>query len=283
MNRVFLLGDSFTDNLYQECVFHIKMNLNVGRGQVRKFVDSIIADTGNPPLWFSDWLKIWGLDVHNFGLGGCSIYHTFNQFVNIPKNFIEGDRIIVNWTSPIRLDWIVEGGDVHIIQGTFNNYKDKPDAYEALLDQNLRRMYSIENTDNKGYLRKQTIPFMSRLVELHEKYKPIQWSPFDNISDFISSYPYYFYEPSNPIFKDWIKEWDILKIYGESDGKCDDAHYSRYGNYYAALIFKTILEAQSDCYYINNNNLLDRVFDVVKNNRPNLPFVNWKNKIQNYL
>lgn len=285
-NKLYLLGDSFTDNLYREQIFQKRMGLNEGKGQVRKYIESVYEDTGDYPMYFDDWFKYWGYDVYNFGLGGCSIYHTFNQFARLKLNgFTSGDRLIVNWTSPVRLDWIVDCGDVQIIQGTYSNYeKDKPDAAEALIDQSLLRANSLHNEDGKGYLRKETIPFMSHLVDLHKIYYPIQWSPFSNISDFISKEMWYFYEPNNQIFKDYIHEYDSLKIFGESGGNVNDEHYSRYGNYYLALILKTIIEHKFNTpYYVLDNNLLDKVFDVVKNNRPKFKKVNWSTKTKIYL
>lgn len=278
-NRIYLLGDSFTDNLYKEQLFSIRLNPNkINGGEVRKYVEYILKETNNAPFYFDDWLSYWGYDVYNFGLGGCSIYHTFNQFAKIHKNFIKGDRIIVNWTSPTRLDWLYANGDLSIIQGAYNNYQDKSDAMNALIEQDMLRRSSFENSDNRGYLKKNTIPFMSKLVSLHEKYKPIQWSPFGNVSNILSKEPWYFYEAHNEIFKNHISEYDYFTIWGETDGKCDDLHYSRYGNYYTALIFKTILEYnKSTEYYISDDNLLDKIFDIVKNEKPKFKYINWKN------
>lgn len=278
-NRVFLLGDSFTDNLYKAELFQMRLGVGDARGQVRKYVRSVLDDTNSEPLYSDDWLKIWGYDVFNFGLGGCSIYHTFNQFTKIDKNFIEGDRIIVNWTSPVRLDWLNNRGNIGIIQGSFNTYNERPDVIRAFEEQMVLRGMSVENKDDFGYLKKQTIPFMSKLTDLHHKYQPIQWSPFDDVSNMFINDDWYFYEVTNPIFKDYIKEYDSLRISEESDGVCDDRHLSRYGNYYTALVFKTVMEYKSTTpNYISDNNLLDMVFDVVKNNRPDFRLVDWKNK-----
>jgi hypothetical protein len=281
--RVFLLGDSFTDNLYQREFFYKKIGNDEGVGQIRKYIDCILEDTGNIPLYFDDWLKVWGYDVFNFGLGGCSIYHTFNQFAKIDKNFVKDDKIIVNWTNPERLDWFTDSGHLQILQGRSNDYILRPDAKLAMDEQLVSRMMSMENQDGVGYLRKQTIPFMSRLTDLHNKYQPIQWSPFDNISEILNKDDWFFYEVTNPIFKDYIKEYDSLRIIEETSSKCDDRHYSRYGNYYTALIFKTIIEYKfTTSNYINNNDLLDKVFDVVKKNRPKFSKVDWKTKTKIY-
>lgn len=277
-NRLFLLGDSFTDNLYSNEIFQLKVNPSRKGSDVQKYVKHIIEQTNEYPLYFDDWFRKWGYDVFNFGLGGCSIYHTFNQFAKIDNNFIKGDRIIVNWTSPQRLDWFVDNGDLFIIQGTHNCYHDKPDAKAALIEQDLLRYNSLKNSDGVGYLKKNTIPFMSKLVDLHKQYKPIQWSPFGDVSNLFSNQPWYFYEIANPIFKDYIAEYDSLYIWGDSDGKCEDLHYSRYGNYYSALVFKTIIEHKSSTpYYISDSSLMDKVLDTVKNNRPKFKKINWKN------
>lgn len=76
---------------------------------------------------------------------------------------------------------------------------------------------------------------------------------------------------------------DSLRIIEETNGVYDDMHYSRYGNYYTALIFKTIMEYDlKTSKYVNNNNLLDKIFDVVKNNRPNFKTIDWKSKTKIY-
>lgn len=281
--RVFLLGDSFTDNLYQCEFFYKKLGNGEGVGQIRKYIDCILEDTTNLPLYFDDWLKVWGYDVFNFALGGCSIYHTFNQFAKINKNFVKGDRIIINWTNPERLDWFTDSGNLQILQGRSNDYILRPDAKLAMDEQLIIRMMSMENEDGIGYLKKETIPFMSRLVDLHSKYQPIQWSPFNNVSNLLANDNWFFYEVTHPIFKDYIKEYDSLRIVEETGGKCDDRHYSRYGNYYTALIFKTIIEYKfTTANYVNNNDLLDKVFDVVKKNRPKFSKVDWKTKTKIY-
>lgn len=280
MNRIFLLGDSFTENLYQTQLFYKKMGVK-DDSQIRKYIDIIFSQTGEYPMYFDEWLKFWGYDVFNFGLGACSIYHTFNQFAKIEKQFQKGDRLVVGWTSPQRLDWITDSGGVQIIQGAYNNYKDKRDVWEVLQQQDINRADSLDNRDGVGYIRKETIPFMSKLVDLHSIYNPIQWSPFANVSDIFSKERWYMYEPANLIFRDCIPEFDKLLIETESDGVCEDRHYGRYGNYYLALILKTIFEYKkvSDGYYTKDNNLLDTIFKVIANNPPKFKKIDWKRRL----
>ena len=43
-NKIYLIGDSFTDNLYKEQLFQKRMGTNEGKGQIRKYIDSIYED-----------------------------------------------------------------------------------------------------------------------------------------------------------------------------------------------------------------------------------------------
>ena len=45
---------------------------------------------------------MWGHEVVNLGLGGCSNESIFHQFTQIKEPF---DRLIVNWTGLSRFDW----------------------------------------------------------------------------------------------------------------------------------------------------------------------------------
>jgi hypothetical protein len=274
--RVFLLGDSFTENLYQT-ELEMRMNGDPAVGEIRKYIDYIIDATGECPLYFDDWLRKWGYEVHNFGMGGCSIHHIFNQFAQIDSEFRPGDRLIVNWTDPQRLDWL--SGDGRISTLGPNQYAEEPKVMRAIQDQLILRMKSIQNEDGHGYLRNQTLFFASKLVDLHAKYKPIQWSPFGDISESLKSYVWYFFEPHHRMFKDFIPEWDMLFIDSETGGICNDKHYSRLGNYYVALAFKTIME-EGDEFSGDwkNESLLERVTSAFKNDPPNFAPVNWKLK-----
>jgi hypothetical protein len=56
----------------------------------------------------------------------------------------------------------------------------------------------------------------------------------------------------NPIFKSIIPEYEKLEIFNETNQKINDRHYGRYGNFYTALIFNTILEHTKDIEYDGN-------------------------------
>ena len=54
-----------------------------------------------------------------------------------------------------------------------------------------------------------------------------------------------------------------LLIETESNGVCKDRHYGRYGNFYTALLFDTILEHTNDIehdgYYIKDLDLISKI------------------------
>jgi len=77
--KIFLLGDSFTDNLFK---FHYKNLLKYESDKNLKLVLEIeivkylikLKEIDEPdPMWFDDWLTKWGYDVYNFGRGSCTM------------------------------------------------------------------------------------------------------------------------------------------------------------------------------------------------------------------
>jgi hypothetical protein len=70
---------------------------------------------------------------------------------------------------------------------------------------------------------------------------------------------------SDPIFESVCPEYDKIRILDETYNLIYDHHYSRYGNYYNAHIFKTVLESGLNGFYLSDENLNSKIFDIISN------------------
>jgi hypothetical protein len=98
--RIFVLGDSFADNLFAEGYEYINKfsihGLNDSAyhfSPIQKYLISLKNENIENAKWFTDWLQEWGYEIVNLGVGGCSNQNIFYQFAKIDKEFKEGDRI----------------------------------------------------------------------------------------------------------------------------------------------------------------------------------------------
>lgn len=274
--RIFLLGDSFTDNLFAIELNRIKSD-GMFTGEIAKYVDYILKYNDTEPKYFDDWLTEWGYDVYNYGKGGCSMDDIILQFRNIDENFREGDRIILNFTSYERFNLQSENGSNLCVHnnGLVNDEKDEK-IINFLLQQCINRNYSFYN--NKS-IKQEMHSFVLYLIRMHSHYKPIIWSPFSNIESELENEKFFIYNTSHQKFTNLIKNKNLL-IEEESGGKFKDRHYGRYGNYYMALIFKTILEHKNNTsYYINDIPLMQKIEDILKNDIMEFHFPKFRNLI----
>ena len=265
MSRIFLLGDSFTDNLFEKNIKLYENGDRAGNG-VFDFVQLLRNSGLKDPLHFEDYLRSWGYEVINLGEGGCSIYSIYYQFTKIDKQFREGDRIILNWTSPCRYDWIDEKGGARTFTGGQVDEKETDKILIHLMEQAINRGLSYE--DKEGFLKKRMIPFMSYLVNLHKRYKPIVWTPFEDVSKIFIDEPWYFWGVNDRIFKTTIPEFYELAITKETKDAINDYHYGRYGNFYAALVFKELLDYNKDnnkTDYSKDPDLFKKIVKAIKN------------------
>jgi hypothetical protein len=264
--KIFLLGDSFTDNLFK---FHYKNLLKYESDKNLKLVLEIeivkylikLKEIDEPdPMWFDDWLAKWGYDVYNFGRSSCTIEDIIYQFANLKNyDFEDGDRIILNWTHPSRFNWISERGDILYIHTHAGNTKNEQLKLE-FQNQTVNR----ETSFNGGYLNENLLPFMEYIVELHSKYKPIIWTPFSDVNNLISNQKYHFSFQSKNGYNKFISKlpsnWNIMQ---ETNGLINDGHYGRYGNYYIATLFDTIIKNDTGPVY-NDDFIFEKALERIK-------------------
>ena len=273
--RLFLLGDSFTDNIFKEAIYKLDNNIESGDG-IYRYVKLLREKKIKDPLHWSDYLESWGHEVVNLGQNGVSNYSILDQFANISKNFNENDRIILNWTGLNRFNWIGKRGNNIIITGGSQPDYETNIKTKILCDQSVYRMESVDNPH--GYLRRSTVPFMNYFIGLHDKYKPIVWAPIAQHNVIFEKEKYFVWEVENKYYKDIIPEHNILTIKDETNGKILDEHYSRHGNFYMALVFDTILKHTENInhngLYMKDFHLMDKIKETIKNSNHNLDKLN---------
>lgn len=268
--RIFLLGDSFTDNVYPHLLECIRKGESPGyQSATLKYAERIKKENLPDPLHFEDYLRLWGHEVINFGSNGCTNYDIFYKFARIDHEFKDDDRIIINWTGMNRYNWIGKAGNnISINGGIPDDYETNPKT-KVLFDQYLHRM---ESSKPGGYLFNHMAPFAEYLLNLHARYKPIMWIPTDFPNDGFKEHRYYINEPSNDVFKGIIPEFDKMTIEGEVG--IMDRHYGRWGNFYCALIFNTVLEYTKDIdhdgYYTKDRELWNTIVQAIKNAKPDI-------------
>jgi hypothetical protein len=267
MSRIFILGDSFADNLYNK----EKKAIDDGKPSdsgVSMYINSFIKNGITLPLYFDDWLKEWGYEVYNYGVGGCSNYEIMYQFSKIDKDFQEGDRLVIAMTSFHRHNWLDDNGK----NLTVHNTGEVLGPNTSKIIREFFQQYSINadySVENGGYIKTHVVEFFSYLFFLHKKYKPIIWSGFNNISDVFQNEKYFIWDPAHPTYSKIIPEWGKLRINEETNELNTDMHYGRYGNYYLALIIKTIIENQASEYRITDYYIMTKIKEAIKNNPPN--------------
>ena len=273
--RIFLLGDSFTDNIFKEAISKLDNNIEDSDG-IYRYVKLLREKKIKDPLHWSDYLKSWGHEIVNLGRNGISNYSIFDEFANIDTNFNENDRIILNWTGLNRFNWIGKRGNNMVITGGSQPDYETNIKTKILCDQSVYRMESVD--DPHGFLRRSTVPFMNYLIGLHDKYKPIVWAPIARHNVIFEKEKYFIWEVDNDFYKNIIPEHSILTIQNETNGKILDEHYGRYGNFYMALVFDTILKHTENIkhngLYVKDFHLMDKIKETIKNSKHNLDKLN---------
>jgi hypothetical protein len=239
--RIFVLGDSFADNLFAEGYSWINKWENDKSEnlydfcQLEKYLISMKNENIDKAKWFTDWLEEWGYEVINLGKGGCSNENIFYQFAQIDKEFKEGDRIILHWSDHCRFDWAIDEHGRNISVHPRNDGFDEP-LKSILSNHSVCRDESFKS--KFGYLNNNLIPFMDWIVEKHSEYNPIVWSVFINTMKYLNKDRHF--DVNCPYFLSFLEnKWTILK---ETNGMFRDGHFGRYGNYYLALLFDELIK-----------------------------------------
>jgi hypothetical protein len=260
--RIFVFGDSFADNLYEEN--YRSLNNKHRENGILTYLRDIRDEGFDDALWFTDWLAKWGYEVYNFGIGGCDNNDIISQFSNLDKyEFQEGDRIIIWMTSHLRFSWINENGHKLTIMPMTTPYTNNTSIdilkSELLWEQCGNREQSFLKPN--GYLKNHQIPLYEYFINLHSKYNPIVTSFCQNTINSLKHNKWMFDIGSFNSHKLTIKVNNPIRI--ETNEKCGDGHFSRYGNYYWAMIFDEIIKSNMKENYLKSYQLMKKIEDKV--------------------
>lgn len=253
--KIYILGDSFTDNLFKKEIDKLRNN-EKGESPIRDYVNVLRSQNLVDPMHFEDYLRMWGHEVINLGKGGCSNYSIYHQFTQIKEPF---DRIIINWTGMGRLEWYGKNYEVRTCTGGFPPNQKMSSLDEILAEQSFNKQF------NKTHIN-ETMDFISFFVNMFEKYKPIIWSVY--VREDIKNNKGFFWDVQSDFFRNIIPEFKELDILAETHEKISDRHFGRYGNFYTALIFDTILEhtkdIEHDGYYVKDLELISKIKERIE-------------------
>lgn len=262
--RLYILGDSFADNLYNygkfsnEPKYSIKSTIG---DRMIKYYNLLNENNILQMKWFTDWLTDFGYEVFNFGEGGCSIDETFYQFGHIDTNFKDGDRIILWVTNPERFLWIQDNGWRSTCLVKDNIYTNiNENSANLLYQQNINRSLSLNQ--NHGYLNNSLKIFINYLINTHSKYKPIVISHNSGGINLIKNNKYYFdYEN----FLEKSKDIFSININIETHGRINDFHFGRSANYLFSVFMDKIIKLDIDGNYNKNYFLRNEMCEFINN------------------
>ena len=256
--RLFVFGDSFSENL-----FDLAYNSKFCVSDIEQYMALLTKTNSDKALWFTDHLENLGYEVFNFGLGGCSNEHIIYQFAKLP-DFEENDRIILNWTHPSRFLWIRDNGKgTYVHRDTFINSGETINFF-----MNSQFINRNESFNQNGYLGQNYIPFLKYFINVHSKYRPIIWTPFNDVGVKFLDSKYYIQTNNNDFLMDKVRNWTI-KL--ETDSFYEDQHFGRYGNYYLAVIIDEIIKSGRDGGYMTRD-LFDTIANRIKSENVNYSF-----------
>jgi hypothetical protein len=93
---IYGFGDSYTEGQPMDCTFPPFIQWKELRGGTL------------PKCWLEVLGEKMGMDIINFGRGGNSNQHIFDDVCNNAHKFNKGDIVIINWTYVTRFKWAVK-------------------------------------------------------------------------------------------------------------------------------------------------------------------------------
>jgi hypothetical protein len=257
--RIFLLGDSFTANLFQtefKKIINNKITPEDYNYNMFKYVNTFYQKQNYSPFHFSDWLKEWGYEVYNFANGGASLDEIIHQFAKIPLKYEEGDRIILNLTHHSRFMWFLEENHyIQVIPG-YHAPDENSNLIEFLQKQCIAR---DDNMHADGYLKNVYVKFIDYLIKKHSNYNPIVWGPFLDINSHFEKNSYFF--KVQDIFSE-----NYGSIYEETLKTINDKHFGILRNHALATAFDTIIKDDINSDY-NNKKLVDKIINKINKSK----------------
>lgn len=253
--RIFIFGDSFASNLFQEGYEKLPDH-HINPTQIGQYLLDLKEENIDDALWFSDWLTKFGYQVYNYGQGGSDNQTILEQFTKLDKEFRPGDRIILWLSSFSRFQWINDMSERWSINANSVlhglDYKNN----DLLLKQCLNR----ENSFRNGYMSRVTLPFYEYFIDLHSRYNPIVVSFCNQTNQKMKNYKHFVsFDATGSV--SLLKFGNSFKtnIITETNGQIVDGHFDRKTNLSYAIIFDEIIKSGLEKNYSKNRELLEKI------------------------
>lgn len=253
--RIFIFGDSFASNLFQEGYEKLPDH-HINPTQIGQYLLDLKEENIDDALWFSDWLTKFGYQVYNYGQGGSDNQTILEQFTKLDKEFRPGDRIILWLSSFSRFQWINDMSERWSINANSVlhglDYKNN----DLLLKQCLNR----ENSFRNGYMSRVTLPFYEYFIDLHSRYNPIVVSFCNQTNQKMKNYKHFVsFDTTGSV--SLLKFGNSFKtnIITETNGQIIDGHFDRKTNLSYAIIFDEIIKSGLEKNYSKNRELLEKI------------------------
>ena len=253
--RIFIFGDSFASNLFQEGYEKLPDH-HINPTQIGQYLLDLKEENIDDALWFSDWLTKFGYQVYNYGQGGSDNQTILEQFTKLDKEFRPGDRIILWLSSFSRFQWINDMSERWSINSNSVlhglDYKNN----DLLLKQCLNR----ENSFRNGYMSRVTLPFYEYFIDLHSRYNPIVVSFCNQTNQKMKNYKHFVsFDTTGSV--SLLKFGNSFKtnIFTETNGQIVDGHFDRKTNLSYAIIFDEIIKSGLEKNYSKNRELLEKI------------------------
>ena len=143
MSTLFTFGCSFTEDF--ERVLETTKYSNFIPAQ-RRYVEDYLNGR-IPKSWPQLLSENLDLDLKNYGVGGMSNYHIFEEVCEHCNEFKEGDVVVIGWTHVTRFRWV---GNDNSWSPIFSQYTENAskiiseNTYNEILIQRTKNLYVIE-------------------------------------------------------------------------------------------------------------------------------------------
>jgi hypothetical protein len=253
--RIFIFGDSFASNLFQEGYEKLPDH-HINPTQIGQYLLDLKEENIDDALWFSDWLTKFGYQVYNYGQGGSDNQTILEQFTKLDKEFRPGDRIILWLSSFSRFQWINDMSERWSINANSVlhgiDYKDN--------DLLLKQCWLRENSFRNGYMSRATLPFYEYFIDLHSRYNPIVVSFCNQTNQKMKNYKHFVsFDTTGSVSLLKFGNFFKTNIITETNGQIVDGHFDRKTNLSYAIIFDEIIKSGLEKNYSKNRELLEKI------------------------
>jgi hypothetical protein len=253
--RIFIFGDSFASNLFQEGYEKLPDH-HINPTQIGQYLLDLKEENIDDALWFSDWLTKFGYQVYNYGQGGSDNQTILEQFTKLDKEFRPGDRIILWLSSFSRFQWINDMSERWSINANSVlhgiDYKDN--------DLLLKQCWLRENSFRNGYMSRVTLPFYEYFIDLHSRYNPIVVSFCNQTNQKMKNYKHFVsFDTTGSVSLLKFGNFFKTNIITETNGQIVDGHFDRKTNLSYAIIFDEIIKSGLEKNYSKNRELLEKI------------------------